>query len=236
MSNTSDGASGNAPVGTASVNADELEQRLASKLEAKLTETFNKMLGARLERQLESTFKKWADESPAEPTEKADGGNTAPSLKSLQSQIGELQKQLADEKAAALAAADKARKVAMRSEIGQELSQLIGGDNPNLPLAMSHWFDVAQRFARDDGGTTYVKFKSQYGGDDDLLPLKDGLKKLVETEGKHLMPSKTAGLPASQPGMRGQVVRQPQGGPNAVNAAINEAVTSMLTRNMGPPK
>jgi len=243
MSSTSDGASDKAQVGSASDNAEDLEQRIAARLESRMVEQFNKMLGTRLERQLEATFKKWADEAPAQDADKqqpANGGEAAGSerlsMKALENKIAELQTQIQKRDEEVKAERQRAIDMQTRGEVREKLAAVIGADNPSLPYLMDSLYDTRRRFTKGEDGRTLVKFPNQYGGDDDLLPLEEGLKKLAESDLKHLIPSQTARLPGNAGYRNGQVVQQQQApGNRRVDSAINEAVSNMMTRTAGKP-
>lgn len=154
----------------------------------------------------------------------ADGGTANDgriTMKALESQIKDLTQQIAKRDEALQQERQRAIDSQMRSEVRDALSTQIGADNPNLPFIMDSLFDARKRFVQQDG-QTFVRFKAEYGGDDDHVPLKDGIRRLVEGELKHAIPSKTANLPPASMRVRGNPVASQ---PNGKRSALDEILS-----------
>lgn len=206
-------ASGNAASGSEAGNLAELEQRLLGRM----NEAINKMFSSRLEKAMEAKIEKWVSEAavPEQQKPAADGGeagNAPLSMKALQTQIADLQQQLQKRDEAIQQERQRATDLRLRSDVREHLAKVLGADNPNLGLAMDSLYDTRKRFVEDESGGKFVRFKSQYGGEDDLIPMDEGIKRLAENELKHLLPSRTAGLPTVGNATRGGKPLPPSNG------------------------
>ena len=186
----------------------------AGDIDAKINRAISnwmKRLEAKIPQLVESKIEAMVQQEPA-PSATQDTGKRGNadaddpnrlSLKALQNQITELTTQL--KKRDEALEQEKARVVdsQMRGEVREALAGALGADNPNLSLVMDSLYDARKRFARDESGQTLVRFNAGYGADDELLPLKDGLKKLVDGELKHMLPAKTNTLPVVGRGRNG---------------------------------
>lgn len=115
-----------------------------------------------------------------------------------------------------------------RSQVRESFAKTFGADHPDLGTLMDSYYDVRKRFATADDGSARVRFKSEYGGDDELVPLDEGMKRLAEKELKHHLPSKTGNLPIVPGARRGNPVA-PNGnsGPNAFDRVVNDIFASV---------
>jgi hypothetical protein len=163
----------------------------------------------------------------------ADSGVNDPqrlSLKALEKQVNDLNQQLKKRDEAIEQKEQQRIDAIMRSQVREGLAGVLGADNPNLGLAMDSLYDARKRFVPGQDGSPLVKFKSDYGSEDEHLSLKDGLKRLAESELKHLMPSRTGGLPAAPGGRRGNPVPTQSGNSqNPIDRIMNEVVSHVAS-------
>lgn len=150
-------------------------------------------------------------------------------MKALENQINELKQQLSKRDEAIEQERNQRMDAQMRSQVREGLAGVLGADNPNLGLAMDSLYDARKRFVAGQDGSPLVRFKAEYGTEDDHLPLKEGLKKLAESELKHLMPSKTQGLPAVPGQRRGNAAPQAgASGPSHVDRFFGDIASQAL--------
>lgn len=172
-----------------------------------------------------------ADDGTKKPDEKTGEGGR--SLKALETQINELRQQLKTRDEAIEQKEMQRVDALMRGEVREALSGILGADNQHLPLVMDSLYDARKRFVKGEDGQTLVKFKPEYGTDDELLPLghKDTIKRLTG-ELKSVMPSKTASLPTVR---RGQPVpANGQGGNGVLDSIFNNVVAQAASSASDP--
>lgn len=162
----------------------------------------------------------------------SEGERSNKNMKALETQLAELREQLKSEKEATEKERSRSIDQQMRGEVRDALTGIFGADNPHLSLVMDSLYDARKRFVKGEDGQTLVRFKPEYGTDDELLPLgsKDTVKRL-SGELKHLMPAKTEKLPAAR---RGTALPQGQPGGNNVLDSIFSNVASQAAATVDP--
>lgn len=205
MADKADGSTVTEPIANGGVTP-EMRNEFQKVVMGILKDAMPRMIEQTIGKSLPTMLEKIAGEAqkPVEtkqPDANGGDGEARLTLKAMQTQITELTQQLQKEREATQAERQRVIDSQMRGEVREALAGVLGADNPNLPLVFDSYFDARKRFVRGEDGQTFVQFKSDYGADPDLVPLKDGIKKLAESELKHLMPSKTGALPMA-PGMR----------------------------------
>jgi hypothetical protein len=106
-----------------------------------------------------------------------------PEVKSLQDQVSDLTKRLADSEKKAAKEASEKREASIRAKVVETATQL-GSDKGNQIYRL-----LKEQFDLDDAGS--VKFKSDANGYEDLKDLKGGLHDWLNSdEGKHFLPAK----------------------------------------------
>ena len=223
----------NASAGVSAEQKQEL-QRIVMGVFPDLTKrTLQKTLAESLPSMLKDLIPAAAPASEKKDDDKNEEGRR--SLKALETQLNELRQQLKTEKEATEAARMKAVDQEMRAEAREFLSGIVGADNPHLPLVMDSLYDAKKRFVKGENGETLVRFKPEFGADDEMVPLgKDAAKRLV-SELKHVVPSKTERMPVVGRG-RGAVV--PDGkanGPSGLDTILNGIVSSITSAPAADP-
>lgn len=166
---------------------------------------------------------------PAAPSNSAQETQEKLTMKALQDQIQKGNRALADLENRLKEADQRAKDARVRGEVEKRFLAKLGADNPAVSLLMDSFYDVRKRVVEQDGNV-YVKFKGEYGGDDDLKSLDDGITALFDKGGEyaHLVPTpnKAGALPPRSPlGARGQPApnapRNQNGAPPPPNGPIS---------------
>jgi hypothetical protein len=207
----------------ASVSA-EMKQELQKIVMGIVPDIVSRSLKKSLTETLPSMLKELAPAAAPVDEKKPDDktGEGGRSLKALEAKVNELSQQLKQRDEAIEQKEQQRVDALMRGEVREALAGALGADNPNLPLVMDSLYDARKRFVRDESGQTLVRFKAEYGSEDDLVPLKDGLKKLVDGELKHMLPAKTSGLP----GVRARAGQPAQQNANGAGSNVLDTIFS----------
>lgn len=171
------------------------------------------------------------DDGTKKPDDKTGEGGR--SLKALENRINELSQQLKQRDEAIEQKEMQRVDALMRGEVREALSGILGADNQHLPLVMDSLYDARKRFVKGENGETLVKFKPEYGTEDELLSLssKDTIKRLA-SELKGVMPSKTASLPTNR---RGQPIpANGQSGHSVLDDIFNSVVSQAASSASDP--
>lgn len=235
MNNAVDG-SGNSSGGNGSGNPSD-----GINIEQLVNEAVNKAIGARMKRldlgtQIESAVQAAiAKATPvvdgtAKPELANDGGTERLSVKALQekfdSEMKAMRSSVEAERKARADAEQRAKDTSARSELRSKLAAKMGADHPLLRTVMDSLYDAQKRVVESDGRLA-LKFPGQYGGEDELKSLDEGIESLFAGEFKSLVQQSRAGNlpPASM--VRGQQVQGAQ--PQAVRSAIYDEIAGGLT-------
>lgn len=232
MPTTTDGSTVIEPNATGGVTA-ELKQEIQKVVMGIFKDAVPRLIKQSLTEALPSLVEQFGtkprEDAAIKPGD-ADSGATDPqrlSLRALEKQVNELNQQLKKRDEAIEQKEQQRIDAVMRSQVREGLAGVLGADNPNLGLAMDSLYDARKRFVAGQDGAPLVKFKSEYGSEDEHLSLKDGLKKLAESELKHLMPSRTGSLPNAPGGRRGNPLAPPvSGGSNPFDRVVNDIFAS----------
>lgn len=243
MSTTTDPAADTA----GHANAGDTANAGTSDIDAKINKAIGnwmKRLEAKIPQLVESKLEALVQEGQStqkpEPQRQQDAsaGASDPArlnMKALENQINELKQQLLKRDEAIEQKEQQRIDALMRSQVREGLASVLGADNPNLGLAMDSLYDARKRFVAGQDGSPLVKFKGEYGSEDDHLPLKEGLKKLAESELKHLMPSKTQGLPPVGPRRGNPVPTNGTSGPSPIDRIFGDVMSQIPRSTAADP-
>lgn len=207
----------------ASVSA-ELKQEIQKIVMGIVPDIVKRTVTKAVQESMPSALEKIAEEATkaAAPKKSDDdkSGENGRSYKALETQLTELRQQLQKRDEALEQKEQQRIDALMRSEVQSILTGIVGAENPNLPFVMDSLYDTRKRFVRGEDGQTLVKFRPEYGTEDELLPLgsKDTQKRL-SAELKHVLPSKTEKLPVVA--RRGAPAQQGQPGSNVLDSIFS---------------
>lgn len=211
MSTTTDGSAVTEPNATGGVTA-ELKQEIQKVVMGIFKDAVPRLIKQSLTESLPSLVEQFGAKSKEENTTKpgdVDSGANDPqrlSLKALEKQVNDLNQQLKKRDEALETERKRVIDTQLRGSVRDAMASLLGADNPLLGMALDSLYDKHQRFVQGDDGQALVKFKGEYGSEDELVSLKDGMKKLAENELKHMLPSRTQTLPGVG-GRRGNAIQ-----------------------------
>lgn len=190
-------------------------------------------IGEALPSLLEQVTASQVKDRPADKEPEAKGEQAR--YKGLENTINELKLQIQKRDEALEQKESQRVDALMRAQVREGLASVLGADNQNLGLVMDSYYEARKRFVPGQDGSPLVKFKSEYGGEDELVPLADGIKRLADKELKHLIPAKTGNLPVVPGQRRGNpVAGQQSGAPNPLDRIMNDVISRVSLPTADP--
>lgn len=241
MSINADGSTVTEPIANGGVTP-EMKQEFQKVVMGILKDAMPRMMEQSMAKLMPALLEKVTAETPrkdepttAKPPKDTEGGSETErgALRALQNQLNELKQQ--NQKATEELQAERQRVIdtQMRGEVQSALAAKLGADNPSLGFLMDSLYDTRKRFVRGENGETLVKFKSAYG-DDEMLSLSDGVKKLTESELKSMLPSATQNLPGIGRGGRGSPVPSNGVASNPLDRIMSDVVGRAIASPADP--